>query len=144
MSVHTLFETSISKLMYIPSTQPAHVDIVPVQCRADPGASDVLPPKPLLGRWFTDSVPEPMILNLGLGGQVLRAPMQIWYCPQSLQRAGPVNLATQHITGGKAEKAWCGPVVVLKFNGPRCRKYTDATVYDVALLAAYFLEYAAC
>ncbi|RDX53630.1 hypothetical protein OH76DRAFT_1415782 [Lentinus brumalis] len=119
-----------------------HVDIVPVQCRADPGAHEALAPKPLLRRWFTDSPPEPMILNLGLGGQVLRAPMQIWYCPLSLQRGAPVNLATEHITAGKAEKAWCGPVVVLKFNGHRCRRYMDATVQDVNLLTAYFLEYA--
>ncbi len=83
-----------------------------------------------------------MILNRGLGGHVLRAPLQIWFCPRSLQRGEPVNLATVHITGGQAEKAWCGPVVVLKFNGPLCRRYMDATVHDIALLTAYFREYA--
>ena len=98
-------------------------------------------PTPLLDFWFSGGAPGTIILRAGLNGERLRFPLHIWYCSTSLQVGSPVNRAIGRITGGMAHKAWCGPVVVLKFNGSRCQQYCNVSLNDLGVLSAYFLNY---
>jgi len=82
-----------------------------------------------------------LVLTEGLNGKPLRFPLHLWYAPQLLQKGSPVNRAIFRITSGAAEKPWCGPVVVLKFNGSRRQGYSDAGSTDLPTLSAYFLAY---
>lgn len=115
--------------------------IITVQCRPQGAASQGICPFPLLQDYFPESVPNTIILTQGLNGEPLRFPLHIWYCPTSLQRGSPVNRAIFRITSGAAAKQWCGPVVVLKFNGSRRQGYSDAGSNDLPALSAYFLAY---
>ncbi len=128
-------------LMHSPVAHLARVNVLPVQCRVNPGTLDTVAPRPLLRQWFVEGPPESILLDVAPSGNDLRPPIQIWYCPISLRRGGPVNFVTQYITHGLAEKPWCGPVVALKFNGPRRRKYIDASTADIKALASYFRGY---
>jgi hypothetical protein len=85
---------------------------------------------------------ESIVLTLGLNGDPLRFPLQLWYSPTQLGKPGiPPNRAIFHVTSGAAEKHWTGPVVVLKHNGSRLQGYTDASLNDLPALSAYFLSY---
>ncbi|OBZ74224.1 hypothetical protein A0H81_05955 [Grifola frondosa] len=114
--------------------------IISVQCRPQGTISQGLCPEPLLRDYF-EGTPATIILTQGLNGDPLRFPLHIWYCPNSLQRATPINRAIHRLTRGVATKAWCGPVVVLKFNGSRRHGYSDAGSNDLPALAAYFMAY---
>ena len=99
-------------------------------------------PAPIVQSYFTDNQPYAVILTQGLNGEPLRYPLHIFYCPQSLSRGSPVNNAIKRMTGGvQAKKPWCGPVLVMKFNGSRRQGYSDATSSDFTALSAYFLAY---
>ena len=112
-----------------------------MQCRPQGTISQGICPTPLLQDYFREGVPNTIILTQGLNGEPLRFPLHIWYCPTSLQRGSPVNRAIYRITSGTAPKPWCGPVVVLKFNGSRRQGYSDAGTNDLPALSAYFLAY---
>ncbi|KAF5384570.1 hypothetical protein D9757_007507 [Collybiopsis confluens] len=98
-------------------------------------------PVPVLQMFFPDGVTEGIVLTQGLNGESLRFPLHLWYSPTALQRNAPVNRSIYNITCGSASKAWCGAVVVLKFNGSRRQGYTDASPNDLPALSAYFLAY---
>lgn len=115
--------------------------IISIQCRPQGTLSQGICPFPLVQQYFPESMPNTIILTQGLNGEALRFPLHIWYCPVALQRGSPVNRAVYRITSGAAEKAWCGPVIVLKFNGSRRQGYTDAGSNDLPALSAYFLAY---
>lgn len=115
--------------------------VITVQCRIQGTASQGLCPVPLVQDYFPESVPSTIILTQGLNGEALRFPLHIWYCPVALSRGSPVNRGIRRITSGQAAKSWCGPVVVLKFNGSRRQGYTDAGSNDLPALSAYFLAY---
>lgn len=117
------------------------VRVTTVQCRPQGTVSQGMCPTPIVQEWFPESVPNTIILTQGLNGEPLRFPLHIWYCPTSLQRGSPVNRAIYRITSGAAQKPWCGPVVVLKFNGSRRQGYSDAGTNDLPALSAYFLAY---
>jgi hypothetical protein len=89
-----------------------------------------------------DDVRDGIILTEGLNGQPLRCPLHVWYAPQLLQKGSPVNRSIFHITSGAdISKPWCGPVIVMKFNGSRRQGYSDAGSNDYPTLSAYFLSY---
>jgi hypothetical protein len=115
--------------------------IVDVSCRPSPKASQGMCPIPILDKHFDGHQIQQLVLTEGLNGEPLRFPLHLWYAPQLLQKGSPINRAIFHITSGAAEKAWCGPVVVLKFNGSRRQGYSDAGVNDLPALSAYFLAY---
>ena len=96
---------------------------------------------PMVQHFFPESNPHAIILTQGLNGEALRFPLHIWFCHVSLSRGAPINRAVQRITSGAAPTPWCGPVVVLKFNGSRRQGYTDAGSNDLPALSAYFLTY---
>jgi hypothetical protein len=99
-------------------------------------------PTPLLTQYFTDTAhPDSIVLTAGLNDEPLRFPLHLWYSPLALNKAVPVNRAIHHITSGAAARAWCGTVVVLKFNGSRRQGYSDAGSNDLPALSAYFLAY---
>jgi len=99
-------------------------------------------PPPIVQSYFKDSQPCAIVLTQGSNGEPLRYPLHIFYCPLSLSQGSPVNNAIKGITGGaQAKKPWCGPVLVMKFNGSRRQGYSDATSSDFAALSAYFLAY---
>lgn len=99
-------------------------------------------PAPIIQNYFDGYQPYAVILTKGLNGEPLRYPLHIFYCPSSLDRGSPVNNAITRITGGvQAQKPWCGPVLVMKFNGSRCQGYSDANSCDFTALSAYFLAY---
>ncbi|EKM50514.1 uncharacterized protein PHACADRAFT_166193 [Phanerochaete carnosa HHB-10118-sp] len=124
---------AVSALLFTPEEERSK--IISVQCRPQGTLSQGICPLPL------SMPPNTIILTQGLNGEALRFPLHIWYCPVALQRGSPVNRAIFRITSGAAEKAWCGPVVVLKFNGSRRQGYTDAGSNDLPALSAYFLAY---
>ena len=115
--------------------------VISIQCRPQGHMAQGICPSPLVQQYFSESMPNTIILTQGLNGEALRFPLHIWYCPVALQRGSPVNRAIYRITSGAAEKAWCGPVVVLKFNGSRRQGYADAGPNDLPALSAYFLAY---
>lgn len=84
---------------------------------------------------------ENLILSHGLNGETLRFPLSIWYCPTSVNTGSSPNRAIQNITGRAARKAWCGPVVALKFNGSRRQGFTAAGGNDLPALSTYFMGY---
>lgn len=112
-----------------------------VHCRPTPRSSNGICPIPILQMFFPDGLTEGIVLTQGLNGENLRFPLHLWYSPTALQRSSPVNRSIYNITCGSASKAWCGPVVVLKFNGSRRQGYTDASPNDLPALSAYFLAY---
>ncbi|KAI0649608.1 hypothetical protein C8Q79DRAFT_997721 [Trametes meyenii] len=128
----------VSALLFMALEEKAQV--ITVDCEIQ--MSRTACPAPLLGKYFPDSArPASIILTQGLNREPLRFPLEIWYCPTSLQRNWPINRAIYRITGGYASKAWCGPVVVLKFSGSRRRGYSNAAWNDLPPLSAYFLAY---
>ncbi|GBE86533.1 hypothetical protein SCP_0904120 [Sparassis crispa] len=131
--------TTVSAVLFSPEEEQSQ--IVRVQCRPQGTHSQGMCPVPIVQRYFPESVPNTIILTQGLGGEPLRFPLHIWYCPTSLQRGSPVNRAIYRITSGAAPKAWCGPVMVLKFNGSRRQGYSDAGSNDLPALSAYFMAY---
>lgn len=112
-----------------------------VHCRPTSRSSHGMCPTPILQMFFSDGMTEGIVLTQGLNGENLRFPLHLWYSPTALQRNSPVNRSIYNITCGSASKAWCGPVVVLKFNGSRRQGYTDASPNDLPALSAYFLAY---
>ncbi|KAJ7590130.1 hypothetical protein C8J56DRAFT_1004117 [Mycena floridula] len=111
--------------------------IININCRQTQGSC----PIPLIQELFPDRQAEPIVLTQGLNSESLRFPLHLWYSPTALQKSAPLNRAIFNITSGAARKAWCGPVVVLKFNGSRCQGYADASSNDFPALSAYFLGY---
>ncbi|KAF5316086.1 hypothetical protein D9619_006583 [Psilocybe cf. subviscida] len=123
------------------ATDSDRPDIVHVKCKPSPKASQGVCPIPMLEQLFGNQPVQSLVLTEGLNGEPLRFPLHLWYAPQMLQKGSPLNRSIFHITSGAAEKAWCGPVVVLKFNGSRRQGYTDAGSNDLPALSAYFLAY---
>ena len=120
-----------------PSERPR---IVTISCRPSPKVSQGMCPIPILDAHFDDQVRD-IVLTQGLNGEPLRFPLHVWYSPQLLQKGSPVNRSIFHITSGAADKPWCGPVIVMKFNGSRRQGYSDAGSNDLPALSAYFLSY---
>jgi hypothetical protein len=115
--------------------------IITVKCRSSQVPSQGMCPQPLISGHFSDGQAKGLVLKLGLSREPLRFPLHLWYSPTALSRCAPINRAIYHITSGAAAKAWCGTVVVLKFNGSRRQGYSDARSNDLPALSAYFLAY---
>jgi hypothetical protein len=115
--------------------------VISVDCRPSHKPSQGICPIPLIQSFFPDGPCEGIILTQGLNGEPLRFPLHLWYSPASLKKGAPVNRAIAHITSDAAPKAWCGPVIVLKFSGSRRQGYADAGTNDLPALSAYFLAY---
>lgn len=118
-----------------------HTDLITVHCLPSQKQSYNICPVPLLTQYFPYGLPEAILLTQGLNGENLRFPLHLWYCPESHKRGSPANRSVHRITSNVARKAWCGPVVVLKFNGSRRLGYTDASSNDLPVLSAYFINY---
>ncbi|KIK59852.1 hypothetical protein GYMLUDRAFT_226858 [Collybiopsis luxurians FD-317 M1] len=112
-----------------------------IHCRPPTRSHQGACPIPLLQNFFPDDDAEDIVLTQGLNSENLRFPLHLWYSPTAIQRNAPINRAVHNITGGSATKAWCGPVVVLKFSGSRLQGYTDAGPNDLPALSTYFLAY---
>ncbi|KDR68020.1 hypothetical protein GALMADRAFT_79249 [Galerina marginata CBS 339.88] len=130
---------TVSAILFSPEDE--RPKIVNVSCRPSPKASQGMCPIPILDNYFEGNEVASLVLTEGLNGEPLRFPLHLWYAPQMLQKGNPVNRSIFHITSGAAEKPWCGPVVVLKFNGSRRQGYSDAGSNDLPALSAYFLAY---
>ena len=116
-------------------------EVISVQCTPSRKHSHGVCPTPLLQDYFPAGSPEGIAVTQGLNGENLRFPLHLWYCPKSLKTGAPVNRSVHRITSNAARKPWCGPVVVLKFNGSRRSSYMDAGSNDLPALSAYFLGY---
>ncbi|KAF8199085.1 hypothetical protein BJ912DRAFT_950851 [Pholiota molesta] len=130
---------TVSAILFSPEDE--RPKIITVDCRPSTKASQGMCPIPVLDAYFEGTQVSSLVLTEGLNGEPLRFPLHLWYAPQQLQKGTPVNRSIFHITSGAAEKAWCGPVVVLKFNGSRRQGYSDAGSNDLPALSAYFLSY---
>ncbi|KAH9074875.1 hypothetical protein EDB83DRAFT_2353955 [Lactarius deliciosus] len=98
-------------------------------------------PTPLVHGHFPGGQTGSVVLTQGLNGEPLRFPLHLWYSPGALAVNAPINQAIFRITSGAAAKPWCGPVIVLKYNGSRRQGYSDAGSNDLPALSAYFLAY---
>jgi len=132
-------QATISAILFEPGAERSR--IITVQCSPQGIACHGMCPTPMVQELFPESnPPHTIILTQGLNGEPLRYPLHIWYCPTSLRRGYPENCAIHRITSGVAANSWCGPVVVLKFNGSRRSGYSDAGSNDLPALSAYFLQ----
>jgi hypothetical protein len=115
--------------------------IITVNCRPLQKATQNSCPEPLLQNHFADGHIDSIVLTQGLNNEPLRFPLHLFYSPSALQKNTPMNRSINNITSGAAAKKWCGPVVVLKFNGSRRQGYADGGSNDLPALSAYFLAY---
>jgi len=129
---------NVSAILFSPEEERPR--IVTISCRPSPKVSQGMSPIPILDAHFDGQVRD-IVLTQGLNGEPLRFPLHVWYAPQLLQKGSPINRSISHITSGAADKPWCGPVIVMKFNGSRRQGYTDASTNDLPALSAYFLSY---
>ncbi len=95
-------------------------------------------PTPLVDEWFCGSTPAIRLLTTGKGTTALRRPLQVWYCPASEARESPVNRAVMRLMSRDDDVVWYGPVVVMKFRGPRRKDYTDADRRELPRLSKFF------
>ncbi|KAF5383814.1 hypothetical protein D9615_003730 [Tricholomella constricta] len=130
---------TVSAILFAPEEERPR--IITVSCRPSHKPSQGMCPIPLVQSHFPDGQAEGIVLTQGLNGEPLRFPLHLWYSPSALQKGNPLNRAIYHITSGAAPKAWCGTVIVLKFNGSRRQGYSDAGSNDLPALSAYFLAY---
>jgi len=129
---------NVSAILFSPEEERPR--IITISCRPSPKVTQGMCPIPILDAHFDDQVRD-IVLTQGLNGEPLRFPLHVWYAPQLLQKGSPVNRSIFHITSGAADKPWCGPVIVMKFNGSRRQGYSDAGSNDLPALSAYFLSY---
>ncbi|KXN87672.1 hypothetical protein AN958_08309 [Leucoagaricus sp. SymC.cos] len=130
---------AVSAILFSPEEERPR--IITINCRPSHKPSQGMCPIPIVQDHFPDGHAEGIVLTQGLNGEPLRFPLQLFYSPRSLKNGAPFNRAINHITSGAAPKAWCGAVVVLKFNGSRRQGYSDAGSNDLPALSAYFLAY---
>ncbi|KAH6916263.1 hypothetical protein BKA70DRAFT_482993 [Coprinopsis sp. MPI-PUGE-AT-0042] len=130
---------TVSGIFFHP--QEEKPQLIQVKCRPSLKPSQGGCPTPLLQQYFPGGSMENLILSHGLNGETLRFPLSIWYCPTSVNSGSSPNRAIQNITGRAARKAWCGPVVALKFNGSRRQGFTAAGGNDLPALSTYFMGY---
>ncbi|KAI0048742.1 hypothetical protein FA95DRAFT_1007945 [Auriscalpium vulgare] len=115
--------------------------IITVNCQPPQTPPQGICPAPIVQDYFPGGQANSVVLTQGLNGEPLRFPLHLWYSPISLSSGSPINRAIFRITSGAAAKPWCGPVIVLKFNGSRRQGYSDAGSNDLPALSAYFLAY---
>jgi len=120
---------------------PDRPRIITVTCEPPHAPAQGACPTPLVQGYFPGGQADSVVLTQGLNGEPLRFPLHLWYSPGALAANAPVNRAIFRITSGAASKPWCGPVIVLKFNGSRRQGYSDAGSNDLPALSAYFLAY---
>lgn len=114
---------------------------ITLNCQPPQTPAQGICPTPLVQDYFVGGQANSVVLTQGLNGEPLRFPLHLFYSPVSLSTGAPINRAIYRITSGAAPKAWCGAVVVLKFNGSRRQGYSDAGTNDLPALSAYFLAY---
>ncbi|KAH8832833.1 hypothetical protein DL96DRAFT_1583556 [Flagelloscypha sp. PMI_526] len=131
--------STVEAILFNPSEDRPR--IITVDCKISRQPSRGITPIANVARYFPDGPPSDLVLTVGLNGEIMRFPLHLWYCPNSMERGSPQNRAVRQITAGAAQKPWCGPVVVLKYNGARRQGYFDASANDLPPLSAYFLEY---
>ncbi|KAI0064063.1 hypothetical protein BV25DRAFT_1823568 [Artomyces pyxidatus] len=130
---------TVSAILFAPDEDRPR--IITVNCQPPQTPSQGICPAPLVQEHFPGGQANSVVLTQGLNGEPLRFPLHLWYSPVALASASPINRAIYRITSGAAAKPWCGPVIVLKFNGSRRQGYSDAGSNDLPALSAYFLAY---
>ena len=115
--------------------------IITVACQPPHTPAQGACPTPLIQEYFPGDQVDSVALTQGLNGEPLRFPLHLWYSLNALAANAPINQAIFRITSGAASKPWCGPVIVLKYNGSRRQGYSDAGSNDLPALSAYFLAY---
>lgn len=139
ISMHNIVKNYLyfSRTNYVESPR-----IITINCMSPSGASSGgLCPTPLVQDHFGSEIAQSIVLTLGINGESLRFPLQIFYSPLGLATGTPVNRPILKITSGAARRVWCGVVVALKYKGTRRSDYTDAGLNDLAALSAYFVQY---
>jgi len=130
---------TVSAILFAP--QEDRPRIITVTCEPPRTPAQGSCPTPLVQGYFPGGQANSVVLTQGLNGEPLRFPLHLWYSPSALTANAPVNQAIFRITSGAAPKPWCGPVIVLKYNGSRRQGYSDAGSNDLPALSAYFLAY---
>ncbi|KAI0272728.1 hypothetical protein BC834DRAFT_966705 [Gloeopeniophorella convolvens] len=129
----------VSAILFAP--QEDRPRIITVNCDPPRTAAQGTCPIPLVQEHFPGGQANSVVLTQGLNGEPLRFPLHLWYSPSAVAANAPINQAISRITSGAAAKPWCGPVIVLKYNGSRRQGYSDAGSNDLPALSAYFLAY---
>ncbi|KAH9066907.1 hypothetical protein EDB87DRAFT_471743 [Lactarius vividus] len=130
---------TVSAILFSP--QEDRPRIITVNCEPPRTPAQGTCPTPLVHGHFPGGQTGSVVLTQGLNGEPLRFPLHLWYSPGALAVNAPINQAIFRITSGAAAKPWCGPVIVLKYNGSRRQGYSDAGSNDLPALSAYFLAY---
>ncbi|KAF8273208.1 hypothetical protein EI94DRAFT_1716895 [Lactarius quietus] len=132
---------AVSAILFSPKKFSDRPRIITVHCEPPRIPAQVTCPTPLVHCHFPGGQTGSVVLTQGLNGEPLRFPLHLWYSPSALAVNSPINQAIFRITSGAAAKPWCGPVIVLKYNGSRRQGYSDAGSNDLPALSAYFLAY---
>jgi len=130
---------AVSAILFVP--QEDRPRVITVTCESPSTPAQGTCPTPLIQGYFPGEQANSMVLTQGLNGEPLRFPLHLWYSPGALAVNAPINQAIIRITSGSSSKPWCGPVIVLKYNGSRRQGYSDAGPNDLPALSAYFLAY---
>ncbi|ETW79257.1 hypothetical protein HETIRDRAFT_49849 [Heterobasidion irregulare TC 32-1] len=130
---------TVSAILFAPEEERPR--IITINCQPTQTPAQGICPTPLVSQYFPGGQTGSVVLTQGLNGEPLRFPLQVWYSPVALSSNTPINRAIYRITSGAAAKAWCGSVIVLKYNGSRRQGYSDAGSNDLPALSAYFLAY---
>lgn len=130
---------TVSAILFAP--QEDRPRVITVNCEPPSTPAQGTCPTPLVHGYFPGGQADSVVLTQGLNGEPLRFPLHLWYSPGALAANAPINQAIIRITSGSASKPWCGPVIVLKYNGSRRQGYADAGPNDLPALSAYFLTY---
>ncbi|KZV69298.1 hypothetical protein PENSPDRAFT_581180 [Peniophora sp. CONT] len=131
--------TTVSAIYFHPDEDRPR--IIPLRCQPPATPTQGSCPTPLVAEYFPGNHVQNVVLTQGLNGEPLRFPLHLWYSPGALQAGVAINRAIYRITSGAAARPWCGPVIVLKYNGSRRQGYADAGSNDLPALSAYFLAY---
>ncbi|TFK17882.1 hypothetical protein FA15DRAFT_628450 [Coprinopsis marcescibilis] len=129
--------TTVAAILFNPEDDRPRM--ISIDCRPSHKPSQPCP-KPLLEAYFPGGM-DSIVLTQGLNSENLRFPLHLFYNPTAVKSGAPANRAIRHITSNAAQKAWCGTVIVLKFNGSRRQGYADAGSNELPALSAYFLAY---
>ena len=120
---------------------PDRPRIITVTCQPPHTPAQGACPTPLIQEYFPGDQVDSVALTEGLNREPLRSPLHLWYSRNALVANAPINQAIFRITSGAASKPWCGPVIVLKYDGSRRQGYSDAGSNDLPALSPYFLAY---
>ncbi|QRV88765.1 MYND Zn-finger protein [Ceratobasidium sp. AG-Ba] len=80
-------------------------------------------------------------ITRNVGGEPLRYPLRMFFRDRFLTDGSPLNQTINALTHGKAQHAWSGNIIVMKWSGSRRQGYANMNLSDVNIIASWLLSY---